>query len=652
MTATATSQAQLLSSAKLRLTERLVRARPEPDAVILRAVGGEKRLVVSPAHAGILTEGFAEFRTVPEVLVRTIAEGRCPPLREFYELVVQAHAAGVLLTEPTPVEPPDVVRWPVQLPARWLMPVATGGAVVSLGFLAFTVPQWRGPESALEVVGGWLLACALLSLGALLAACVIAACGEVRALGLHWRTRFPHFRIDSTEAAMGGRECEAAVGAARALPVLVGAAIAAARAPGWVPALCGGSLFILAPFGHSAARQWLAARRKSPNYSIRTDFLFEPVREDLWARGVARLRAFVAEFGWLGLVWTLVWGGWSFVAFTHCMPKTAAAIMAGVRGAPPPVHLGAEYLLVGALALGVIVSAWAGLKHWLLARARTKPLRGADAREPHRSPLTGERAEMLAQAPLFARLAPDERAAVAAAMELVTCERGDEVIREDEPGDDFFLLIEGELEVRKRLPAKRRSATIGWLGPGDCCGEIALLENTTRTVTLVASRPSRLLRLRRAEFDRLVVGRLGAAPIRELLQHARFLGRLTFTVGWSFTDLVKLAQRCRTVRVDVNQAPIIRGEPNLWFYLIYDGAFEARDGARFLRRMGPGDYFGEISLLEGWPATATVVAIEESRCLALGRTDFLALFARDFRLGLRLEAIAEQRRGDKIFVSR
>jgi CRP-like cAMP-binding protein len=586
------------------------------------------------------------------VLVRTIAEGRCPPLREFYELVVQAHAAGVLLTGPPPTEPPCAVRWPVRLTSALLMPVASGGALISLGFLAFTIPQWRGPENWIEVVGGWLVACALLSLGALLAACVIAACGEVRAIGVHWRTRFPHFRIDTTEAIVGGRECEAAVGAARAMPVLVGAAIAAARAPGWLPALCGGSLFILAPFGHSAARQWLASRRKAPHYSIRTDFLFEPIREDLWARGAARLGAFVAEFGWLGLAWTLVWGAWSFVAFTHCMPKTAAAIMARVRGAPPPVHLGAEYLLIGALALGAIVWAWAGVKHWLLVRARTKPLRGADARGPQRPPLSGERAEILAQAPLFARLNPESRVAIAEAMELVECARGDEVTREDEAGDDFFLIIEGELEVRKRLPAKRRSATIGWLGPGDCFGEIALLENTTRTATLVASRPTRLLRLGRAEFERLVVGRLGAAPIRELLQHARFLGRLTFTAGWSFTDLVKFAQRGRTVRVEVDQAPIVQREPNQWFYLIYDGAFEARDGERVLRHMGPGDYFGEISLLESSPATATVVATEEGRCLALGRTDFLELFARDFRIGLRLEAVAEQRLGGKIFVSR
>jgi CRP-like cAMP-binding protein len=68
--------------------------------------------------------------------------------------------------------------------------------------------------------------------------------------------------------------------------------------------------------------------------------------------------------------------------------------------------------------------------------------------------------------------------------------------------------------------------------------------------------------------------------------------------------------------------------------------------------MGPGEYFGEISLLEGWPATATVVSLEESRCLGLTRNDFLELFARDFRIGLRMEAQAELRLGSGIFASR
>ncbi len=647
-----TPQAQLLSSTKLRITAWLVRGRPEPEAVILRAVAGDRRLVVTPAQADLLTGEFAELRSVPEVLIRTIAEGRCPPLREFYELVVQAHAAGILVAEPPKGDPPRALRWWLRLPVS-----PTGGlagllALAGLAAIALSLPQWRGPGDWLDVILGWLIACALLSAGEALGAGVIASCGDVRNARLHWRTRFPHFRIDAFEAIMGGRACERAVAALRAAPLLVGTAIVGWKHPGWFPALCGAALFVLSPFGPSAARQWLASRRQAPQYSVRVDFMFEPVRGDHWVRWSARWRASVAEFGWLGVEWTVVWAAWLVVAFVRCLPNTAATVGAWVRGAPRPVHLGAELLLVFALGLGLIVWAWAAIRHWRLVRAWSRPMRGVDARDPNRPGLTGERADLLAQVPLFQGLDRDSRVALGEAMTLVECGRHEEVTREDEPGDDFFVVVDGELAVQKRLPGKRRSATIGWLGPGDCLGEIALLEHTARTATTVATRRARLLRLKRADFERLVVGRLGAASIQELLQNARFLGRLTFTAGWPFAELVKFARRCRTLRFDADVAPIVQGTPNQWFYLIFDGAFEARDGRRVLRRMGPGDYFGEISLLEGWPATATVVALEESRCLALARRDFLELFARDFRIALRMEAVAEQRLGSKVFVAR
>ena len=44
---------------------------------------------------------------------------------------------------------------------------------------------------------------------------------------------------------------------------------------------------------------------------------------------------------------------------------------------------------------------------------------------------------------------------------------------------------------------------------------------------------------------------------------------------------------------------------------------------------------------------ADVIAIEESRCLAMGRDDFLEFFARDFRVGLRMGALAVKRASAK-----
>lgn len=78
-------------------------------------------------------------------------------------------------------------------------------------------------------------------------------------------------------------------------------------------------------------------------------------------------------------------------------------------------------------------------------------------------------------------------------------------------------------------------------------------------------------------------------------------------------------------------------------------ALEVRSGDHVLRRMRPGDYFGEISLLENGFVTADVVAVEEGRCLILDRADFLEFFARDYRIGLHIEALAEERLGGGLF---
>ena len=56
--------------------------------------------------------------TAPDVLVSLLAASHCPPLREFYELVLRAHAAGVLVTDGERVDDSLAVRWPVRLPAK------------------------------------------------------------------------------------------------------------------------------------------------------------------------------------------------------------------------------------------------------------------------------------------------------------------------------------------------------------------------------------------------------------------------------------------------------------------------------------------------------------------------------------------------------
>ena len=74
-------------------------------------------------------------------------------------------------------------------------------------------------------------------------------------------------------------------------------------------------------------------------------------------------------------------------------------------------------------------------------------------------------------------------------------------------------------------------------------------------------------------------------------------------------------------------ATIVRkGEPGETFYVLVEGEAKVTDeNGRRLAQLIPGDFFGEISLMDGGPRTATVVSETPVTALALSRKDFRSM---------------------------
>jgi CRP/FNR family transcriptional regulator, cyclic AMP receptor protein len=115
--------------------------------------------------------------------------------------------------------------------------------------------------------------------------------------------------------------------------------------------------------------------------------------------------------------------------------------------------------------------------------------------------------DQLAAVPLFEGLSRNQLRRISSLMTRIDRPSGKVLITEGQPGCEFFIVLEGEVEVRQgdRVIATRRA--------GEYVGEIALLDRRPRTATVVATMPVSVEVLNQREF----VSLLAQAP--ELSEH-------------------------------------------------------------------------------------------------------------------------------------
>jgi len=113
--------------------------------------------------------------------------------------------------------------------------------------------------------------------------------------------------------------------------------------------------------------------------------------------------------------------------------------------------------------------------------------------------------------------------------------------------------------------------------------------------------------------------------------------------GMSTSALETVADRATETTFADGETVTREGEPGNAFYIVTDGRLHVSKEGTMVRDLGPGDFLGEIALVDGGPRTATVTADGPVQALVIRRADFLEMIEWDsaVRLGI-LTALTER----------
>lgn len=250
--------------------------------------------------------------------------------------------------------------------------------------------------------------------------------------------------------------------------------------------------------------------------------------------------------------------------------------------------------------------------------------------------------------PLFSELPRDAFSRVLVALKLRRARPGDVILREGEVGHGFFVLARGTVAVT------RASLALASLHEGAIFGEMALLAASPRSATVTAQTDCDLL-----EFDRdaLVAASRDVATIAAALDkftRERLLNNLIATApifgSLDRQQRLDLVRRFSAHDVAPGVGIVQEGARGQGLYLLLSGEVavqKAEEGSRVeLARLGPGEVFGEMSLLDNRPASASVVALRQSTVLFLPGDVFRRLIEAVPEIGNYVRGLGEERAMD------
>src|SRR5438094_8314357 len=246
--------------------------------------------------------------------------------------------------------------------------------------------------------------------------------------------------------------------------------------------------------------------------------------------------------------------------------------------------------------------------------------------------MTAQDADILRRSSAFKFLSDEHFAALEPLLQEEHYDFGDVIVRQGDPADSFYIMTNGRARALK-VKDDGEEIPLGVLKPGDSFGEAALADGGIRSATVRCSTAVDVLRIDRNDFLQLT------QQVPELKHYVEMTGRNRALQSflYQFSNFGRLPPQALRSVID-NLAPIgfekgsliIRqGDDAGPMYVIEKGrarAFAGINGKeRNLAFYREGDFFGELSILNGSPRAANVEAFTDCQLLALDPQSVLDL---------------------------
>lgn len=248
--------------------------------------------------------------------------------------------------------------------------------------------------------------------------------------------------------------------------------------------------------------------------------------------------------------------------------------------------------------------------------------------------------------PLLRQIDKETRSLLLARAKVRTLAQGEAAVRQGEVDRVLYVVLEGRMAVAKRFSTGRGATSkkvVAFLEPGAVFGEAAFFFAHERTADVIALEPTKVLWIPHdPTMKTLDTSRGEELQTRIWFLQALVSGSFLKEVPTEALDAVIHAGR--VLRVPAGNRVIQEGEAADSCYFIVQGRASVTQKTKLINKMGAGDAFGEIALLQnGILRTATVVAETELLLIMVDATSFWNLLRSHLPLALEIERLARTR---------